>query len=71
MESASPVRLREIISLLAAPPGLDGQQRHLLEEAKAILATTPRPDDTITLSTCSSTMPEPAILTLRMPEAGR
>lgn len=71
MDSASSARLREIIDLLASSHGLDGQQRQLLEEAKAILATTPRPADTITLRPCSSTMPEPSIVTLRMPEGQR
>lgn len=70
MDQASPARPREIFRL-ASSPGVDAQQRHLLEEAKAILASLPRPADTITLRFCSSTQPEPSIVTLRMPEARR
>jgi hypothetical protein len=70
MDQASPARLREIFRL-ASSPGIDAQQRHLLEEAKAILAATPRPADTITVRFCSSTQPEPAVVTLRIPEGWR
>jgi hypothetical protein len=71
MDPASPARLREIIRLVASSPDIDAQQRHLLEEAKAILAATPRPADTITVQFVTNTQPEPAITTLRMPEGRR
>jgi hypothetical protein len=71
MDSASPARLREIFRL-ASSPGIVAQQRHLLEEAKAILAAAPtRPADTITVRFCSSTQLEPAVVTLRIPEGWR
>ena len=69
MDQASPARPREIFRL-ASSPGVDAQQRHLLEEAKAILAA-PAGPPSITIRHDPCTMPEPAIVTLRGPEGDR
>ncbi len=71
MDSALNARLRAIVDRLLASTLIAPPDRRLVEEAKELLAATPRPTGTITVRTCSSTMPEPMIVTLRMPEAGR
>ena len=66
-------RLRELLDLLDALPGITDRQRHLHKEAKAIVSGMigSRPAATIEIRHSTSTMPEPSFVTLRMPEGGR
>lgn len=70
MDSASSARIRAIVDRLLASTLLGPSDRADLEEVKAILeATTGSPP--ITIRHDPRTMPEPAIVTLRMPEVRR
>lgn len=69
MDSASNARLLAIVDRLLASPFIAQPHRLLVEEAKEILEG--RPPATITIRHDPRTMPEPAVVTLTMPEAGR
>lgn len=69
MDSASNARLRAIVDRLLASTLITPSDRLLVAEAKAILE--PRPPGTITITHAPRTVPEPAIITARMPEVGR
>jgi hypothetical protein len=69
MDSASNARLRAIVDRLLASPFIAQPDRLLVEEAKEILE--PRPAATITIRHDPRTVPEPAITTAKIPEAGR
>ena len=71
MDSASNARLRAIVDRLLASTLIAPPDRRLVEEAKEILDATPRPADTITIRHDPRTVPDPAITTARIPEAGR
>ena len=71
MDSASNARLRAIVDRLLASTLIASPDRRLVEEAKEILATTPRPAATITIRHDPRTVPEPAIITAMMPEVER
>lgn len=72
MDSASTDdrRLREIVDRLLASPVTTAGDRHLLEEAKALLELRPAPA-TIAIRHDPRTAPKPTIAILTMPEAGR
>lgn len=72
MDSASSGldRLREIVDRLLASPANSAGDRHLLEEAKALLELRLAPA-TIAIRHDPRTAPKPTIAILTMPEAGR
>ena len=69
MDSASNARLRAIVDRLLASTLIAPPDRLLVEEAREILEG--RPPATITIRHDPRTMPEPAIITARVPEVGR
>jgi|688.fasta_scaffold396110_2 hypothetical protein len=69
MDSASNARLLAIVDRLLASPFIAHPHRLLVEEAKEILEG--RPPTTITIRHDPRTVPEPAIITARVPEVGR
>jgi hypothetical protein len=70
MDPASPARLRAIIDRLLASTYIGPADRRSLEEMREILEPPPRPAS-VTVRHEPYTVPDPAIVTLRMPEARR
>jgi len=68
-DSTGDDRLREIVDRPLASPVTSGDDRLLLEEAKALLSPPARP--TITIRHDPRTVPEPAVVSLTMQEGNR
>ena len=70
MDTASSARIRAIVDRLLASTLIGPRDRADLEEMKAALAAASG-SPSITIGHDPRTMPEPAIVTLRMPEGHR